>query len=84
MDAQWIGLIAGILTAASMLPQVIKTIKDKHAADVSIGMLLVLTAGNALWIYYGSLKEDYPIIVTNCFSVAVNLTMLALRLKYSK
>ena len=82
MEAQWIGTIAGILTASSMLPQVIKTIKDKHAADVSIAMLLVLTSGNALWMYYGILKDDYPIIITNCFSVLVNLTMLGLRIKY--
>ncbi|GAA4329810.1 SemiSWEET transporter [Flaviaesturariibacter amylovorans] len=79
---QIVGIVAGILTASSLLPQVIKTYREKKADEVSIVMLLVLMAGVALWIVYGFLRDDMPIIVTNCFSLAVNLTMIGLRLKY--
>ena len=79
---QVVGLTAGILTASSLLPQVFKTLKEKKAKEVSIKMLLVLQAGVALWIYYGVLREDLPIIVTNCFSLLVNITMVILRIKY--
>lgn len=79
---QVVGLTAGILTASSLLPQVFKTLKEKKAKEVSIKMLLVLQAGVALWIYYGVLRDDMPIIVTNCFSLLVNITMVILRIKY--
>ncbi len=79
---QIIGLVAGVLTASSLLPQVVKTIKEKKADEVSLVMLFVLLAGVSLWIFYGIKKDDFPIIVTNCFSLLVNLVMIGLRLKY--
>ncbi len=78
----WVGIGAGVLTASSMLPQVIKVIREKKATQVSVVMLLVLIAGVGLWIWYGYLKTDWPIMLTNGFSLLVNLTMLGLRLKY--
>ena len=42
---QWIGIAAGVLTSVSMLPQLIKIIKEKKAGDVSVVMLLVLIGG---------------------------------------
>lgn len=81
---QIIGLAAGILTATSLLPQVIKTFKEKKAEDVSLLMLLVLLGGLILWIVYGIKKNDLPIIATNCFSLLVNITMVVLRIKYKR
>jgi MtN3 and saliva related transmembrane protein len=79
---QIIGLTAGILTASSLLPQLIKTLKEKKAEDVSIGMLLILQAGVAMWVVYGFMRDDLPIIVTNCFSLALNIAMTVARIKY--
>jgi len=81
---QIIGLAAGILTASSLLPQLIKTIKEKKAEEISIGMLLVLMGGLILWIFYGFKKNDLPILVTNCFSLVLNIAMMILRLKYKR
>jgi MtN3 and saliva related transmembrane protein len=81
---QLIGLAAGICTAGSLLPQVIKTIKEKHADDISLLMLLVLMTGLILWIIYGFKRNDIPIIVTNSFSLLVNITMVILRIRYKK
>lgn len=81
---QIIGLSAGILTACSLLPQVFKTFREKKADDVSLLMLFVLQAGLILWIVYGFKREDIPIIVTNCFSLLVNITMVFLRIRYRK
>ena len=70
---QWIGIAAGVLTSVSMLPQLIKIIKEKKAGDVSVVMLLVLIGGLALWAVYGFMKEDWPIIITNSFSFFTQL-----------
>jgi MtN3 and saliva related transmembrane protein len=81
---QIIGLAAGILTASSLIPQVVKTLKEKKAEDVSLVMLIVLQSGLILWIVYGLKKQDLPIIATNCFSLLVNITMVVLRIKYKR
>jgi len=81
-STQTIGLIAGILTASSLLPQFIKILKEKKAEDISVPMLLILLSGVGLWIYYGMLKEDLPIIVTNCFSMVINIGVIILKFRY--
>ncbi|MBE7169865.1 MAG: SemiSWEET transporter [Williamsia sp.] len=82
VSTQVIGLVAGFLTSVSMLPQLIKTLKEKKAGDVSFFMLIVLISGVSLWIYYGVLKDDKPIIITNCISVVLNVAVASLKLKY--
>lgn len=81
---QIIGIVAGIFTAASLLPQLIKTIKEKDASSISTVMLLVLIVGISLWVYYGFLKKDFPIIATNIFSDMVDLTLLFYSIRYKK
>lgn len=81
---QIVGLIAGTLTSSSLIPQLVKTLKEKKAEDVSIGMLLVLMLGVTTWVAYGLLREDLPIIITNSFSLLLNITMLVLRFKYNR
>jgi MtN3 and saliva related transmembrane protein len=83
-QTQWVGIIAGFLTATSMLPQVIKVFKEKKAEDISLLMLIVLLSGIALWIVYGVMRNDLPIIATNAFSLLVNLVLMVLRIKYKE
>lgn len=80
---QVVGICAGVCTAVSLLPQLIKIIRNKKADDVSIFMLLILLTGLALWIVYGVMKKDWPIIITNGFSFLLNCCTTILRIKYS-
>jgi len=77
-----VGIVAGIFTSISLLPQLIKMIRQKKATDISLKMLLTLLAGLALWVWYGIMKMDWPIIITNCFSVVVNVLILLFRWRY--
>ena len=79
-----IGIVAGVLTSLSQLPQLIKTIKAKEAESLSIGMMVSLIAGLGLWIYYGFLRKDLPILITNMFSELINLLLLFFSIKYKK
>lgn len=81
---QILGLAAGICTSFSVIPQLVKTIQEKKASDVSWIMFIVLIAGNSLWIYYGCSKSDIPIISTNIFSLLLNTAMLFCKWKYKK
>ena len=81
---QIIGLATGVLTASSLIPQVVKTWKEKKAEDVSLLMLVILLTGIVLWIVYGIKREDLPIIATNSVSLLVNSIMIVLRIKFRK
>lgn len=77
-----IGITAGILTAVSAIPQVIKVIKTKDVKSVSPFMFVVLLCGNVLWCYYGILLKDLPIITTNGFSALMDILMIVLKIRY--
>lgn len=84
MYNQVMGILASILTAISMLPQLIKMIKEKDAENVSILMLFVLLAGLGLWMYYGILIKNWIIIISNGFSVLLNVILLIYTIRYKK
>jgi len=77
-----IGVAASTCTAASLIPQLTKVVREKKAENVSLWMLLVLFAGLGLWVYYGILKNDWIIIVSNSFSFIVNLLLAVFTIKY--
>jgi MtN3 and saliva related transmembrane protein len=79
---QWIGVAAGVLTSVSLLPQLIKLMRTKKAEDVSLIFPVILFCGVGLWIWYGFLRSDVPIIATNSFSLLVNAGMIILGIKY--
>lgn len=79
-----IGITAGICTAISLLPQIIKVVKEKKTEDISLFYLIVLLVGLGLWTYYGFLKKDLPIIATNIFSMLLNITMIVLGIRYKR
>jgi MtN3 and saliva related transmembrane protein len=45
-------------------------------------MLGILFAGLGLWAWYGFLKDDWIIILSNCFSFLINLVLAYFTLKY--
>lgn len=79
-----IGLTAGIFTSISLLPQLIKIIKHKKAEDISLFYLALLFVGLALWVWYGTLRDDLPIIVTNGFALVINGLVIILGMRYRK
>jgi MtN3 and saliva related transmembrane protein len=80
----YIGLAASIFTATSLLPQLIKMIKEKKANDISRLMLSILFIGLGLWVWYGVRKSDYIILVSNSFSLLINLSIVILSIRYKK
>lgn len=77
-----IGVAASIGTGTSLLPQLIKMIKEKKSQDISYMMLAVLFVGLSLWTYYGFLKQDWIIIISNAFSLIINLLIVILSIKF--
>jgi MtN3 and saliva related transmembrane protein len=81
---QILGIGAGICTSVSLLPQLVKLFKTKKAEDISLFYLIILFVGVCLWIWYGILRQDIPIIATNAFTLILNLAILVLGIRYKK
>ncbi len=79
-----IGLLAATLTTTAFLPQMIKTWQSKSANDVSYAMLITFIIGVFLWLIYGILNQDIPVILANAFTLLFNLAILYLKIKYEK
>jgi MtN3 and saliva related transmembrane protein len=77
-----LGLIAAICTTSSFLPQVIKMLKSKKTKDVSLLMYTILTTGLFLWLVYGFILHDLPLILANSISLTLSLCVLLLKLRH--
>jgi MtN3 and saliva related transmembrane protein len=78
-----LGYAAGAITSLTFLPQVIKTWKEKSAKDVSLMMFIIAAVNEVMWIVYGALLDNWVIILTNAIVLAMSLTMIFLKLRYS-
>jgi MtN3 and saliva related transmembrane protein len=79
-----IGLFAGICVTVSVIPQIIKVWRTKKVKQISLLTFSVLTFGIAIWVVYGILKKDFPIIITNSVSLCLNLIMVYFLIYYEK
>jgi len=77
-----IGLVAGSLTSIAAIPQVIKTLKTRHVRDISIWQPLLLAFGVALWMVYGILINDLPLIVANIIPLICNVILTGMKIRY--
>lgn len=78
------GLLAGFCVTVSVIPQIIKVWKTKKVKQISLLTFSVLTFGIAIWVVYGILKNDFPIIITNSISLFLNLIMVYFLIYYEK
>ncbi|MGB9082201.1 MAG: SemiSWEET transporter [Desulfuromonadaceae bacterium] len=84
MTATTIGLVAGTLTSIAAIPQVIKTLKTRHARDISVWQPLLLAFGVALWMVYGILINDLPLIVANIIPLICNALLTVMKIRYGR
>lgn len=77
-----LGFMAGTLTSASFLPQLIRAVKTKSLEDVSLGMLATLAIGIFLWLVYGILIGAFPVIISNFVSFILVISILILKRVY--
>lgn len=84
MTPTTVGLIAGTLTSIASIPQVIKTLQTRHVRDISIWQPLFLAFGVALWMVYGILICDLPLILANITPLICNVVLTVMKIRYSR
>jgi MtN3 and saliva related transmembrane protein len=76
------GFLAATLTTASFIPQALHTFRTKDVRGISLGMYSVFTVGVALWLVYGWLLGEMPIVVANAITLSLALAILVMKLRY--
>ncbi len=82
MNVTYLGLLAGAVTSVATIPQVVKTCKTRHARDISIWQPVLLDLGTGLWLVYGFLIGDVPLVMANSFSIVCNSMLIYLKIMY--
>ena len=80
---QILGMTAGSISAITFLPQVIKTWKTKSADDISLLMFTFATISVIMWLVYGIILRDVPIIYTNSLVLICSVIMLYFKFRFS-
>jgi len=84
MNATHIGLVAGALTSVAVIPQVVRTYRTRHARDISIWQPLLLDIEMLLWLIYGILLKDLPLILANTFSIVCNTLLIGMKIYFKE
>jgi len=76
----WLGYLAASFTTASFVPQAWLTFRTRNVSGISLGMYASFTLGIALWLAYGVMLDEWPIIVANTITLVLASSILAMKL----
>ena len=75
-----IGSLAAICSTVSFVPQAWKIIRTRDTSGLSARMYAVTVTGFSLWLAYGIMLGEWPLIVTNAVCLALSAFILAMRI----
>lgn len=76
------GVVAGLCSMTSFIPQILKIIRERDASAISLVMYAVTIVGFACWTTYGALSGSWPVTVSNAICLVLVITIFALRLRF--
>ena len=74
-----LGYCAASLTTLSFLPQALLTLRTRDVSGISLGMYAAFTLGVALWLAYGLVLGQWPIVVANALTLLLASVILAMK-----
>jgi MtN3 and saliva related transmembrane protein len=77
-----IGVIAGLCSMTSFIPQIVKMLRERSAAAVSLHMYAVTIVGFICWTAFGVLTQSWPVTFANAVCLALVTAILVLRLRF--
>jgi MtN3 and saliva related transmembrane protein len=85
VTAIWIETIGGVAafsTTACWIPQAVKILREKRTEGLSVITQFVFTVGVGLWLTYGLLLHDWPLMLANGVTLVLSLAILILKIRY--
>ena len=77
-----LGYVAGVVTVASFLPQVVRAWRTRQTRDLSLVSLALLITAGSMWILYGALSRDWPVVATNLGMVGLLVLLAAAKVRF--
>jgi MtN3 and saliva related transmembrane protein len=77
-----LGFVAAVLTTVCWLPQAFRTLRTKDTKSLSLLTQSVFTLGVGLWLIYGIIAGNAPIIFANSITFVLVMLILAMKLRY--
>ncbi|TXF76085.1 SemiSWEET family sugar transporter [Chryseobacterium sp.] len=84
VNPEIIGFVAGGLSSALFIPQIIKILKEKSAEEISLVTCIIGLVSSGLWLWYGIKQGHISMMVTNSISVVATAVLIVLKLIYNK
>ena len=75
-----VGSAAALASMTSFAPQAWRIIKSRDANAISAGAYALTVTAFVLWVAYGVMREEWPLIVTNSVCLALAGFILAMKL----
>ena len=79
-----LGLVATCFTTTSFVPQVWRTWKTRDVSGISLPTYVIITIGLALWLVYGWLRGDMPLMVANAVMVVLTGAITVMKLRFEQ
>lgn len=77
-----VGASATIICVLSVTPQVYQVIKTNSTRDISLASILLMILMSLLWIWYGVLIMDWPVILTDVGVILQEFIILIYKIKH--
>ncbi len=75
-----LGSAAAIASTISFAPQALKIIRSGRTADISAGMYIVTVLAFALWLAYGVMLRQWPLVASNAVCFLLSSFILLMKL----
>jgi len=73
--------MAAVITTLSFIPQVLQTIRTRDTSGISLPMYSLFVCGISLWLIYGIMIRDIPIILANFSTMALASIILIYKIR---
>ncbi|MEK1888177.1 MAG: SemiSWEET transporter [Phyllobacterium sp.] len=83
LHIELIGSLAAVITTVGWIPQILKIVRHRETASISIVTNASLMLGVFLWLLYGVMIGSWPVIMANGITFLLILTILGLKIRYS-
>ena len=82
--SDFLGYAAGTLSTLAFVPQVWRTFRTKDVSGISLRMYGIFTLGITVWLAYGIVLRQPPMMVANSLSLVLACAVLVMKLKYGR
>jgi MtN3 and saliva related transmembrane protein len=78
------GLVATCITTYSFWPQVWQTWKTKDVKAINLSAYALLTLGLGMWLAYGIMIVNIPLIVGNAIMVCLTAAIMTMKVVFGR